>query len=98
MGTSSVSDSVEDEAGDAGSRGEFIVDCWAQFWYQVRYCTAGTALGKDDLNDGGHADLSPGRVIRSRATRGRKPWPVVRPQLKSEHTVLLYINLSICVH
>ena len=26
MGTSSVSDSVEDEAGDAGSRGEFMVD------------------------------------------------------------------------
>jgi len=26
MGTSSVSDSVEDEAGDAGSRGEFMAD------------------------------------------------------------------------
>jgi hypothetical protein len=28
MGTSSVSDSVEDEAGDAGSRGEFMAGRW----------------------------------------------------------------------
>lgn len=75
MGTSSVSDSVEDEAGDAGSRGEFIVDCWTQFWYQVRHCTASTALDFERRAGArsGHADVSPGRVIRSRATRGRKP-------------------------
>ena len=44
MWASSSSDSVEDEAGDAGSRGEFMADRWTPY-RECTECTAATARG-----------------------------------------------------